>query len=220
MILSLQLFAKSMHPVASACIGDIIVQIESWMSLLGGATRGTILKRITSSSKKDYCYGFNQEDNLILARTESIIEAIFCEDGCETGISFSRFDNSINFLSESVYDGGKLQTYSTFCYIQGSNKVTNCERHCYHYTNKDLIVDWYSYVKCAPNNSICNKQLNYSYYRYIFPLINGKISKGTEYSVYEYCPESRTLKEQTVIGDKVFLVPNGRTYKVNMDRDI
>ncbi len=186
--------------------------------VVGGVNRGKILKRITSLSKKDFWYGFDKNNRLLMIKSKAgaTIEIISYVDNKEIGIGFSELTGNINFVSECIYENSKLKTYSVF--HRNENNINRCERQDYYYENDKMLVDWYTYRNTKLKILKCLTEPHVQYFRYVFPICNGVIKKGTHFTSYEYSNEG--LKEYTTIDGREFKVTNGQSYIINIDRTI
>lgn len=125
--------------------------------VLGNASRGRILKRITSRSKPSYEYGFDKLGQLCIAHylyldefDDNHVEVILHDNKCEIGILFSINKNghtSIESICESVFDDSNRIKSFILGHIVYKNQIDEIEIEKYYYDESGLkTVETYSWV--------------------------------------------------------------------------
>lgn len=141
--------------------------------VIGNCHRGKLLKRVTKRSKPSYRYGFDKEGRL---RTVEYLdetygdtkEFIIYNGSREIGITFTVHDGmpSIDSISESYYEGNRIQEYAYYEYMISTRSVVNYIKEFYKYEKNKLIVE-------------VNARFSLGRERYIFNIENGFLKNYT-----------------------------------------
>jgi len=120
--------------------------------IVGGSSRGRLLKRMTVKSNPAHRYGFNTNDELVIAYTSSAPEIIIRQGQTELGFLLASGDHDITTISESLFrSDGKIASYAYAVCCPGGEKlaVHDYQKEIYTYSDEGLLeaVDaWISYT--------------------------------------------------------------------------
>ncbi len=110
----------------------------------GGIRRGNLVSAVRIRKQPDYTYGFDEMDRLVTVSRENKRELVFYENGVETGLTFAELDREqdIRYLSECVYDGGRILSYTFFILDPQGSAAMTMQKETYAYEEDSITVEW------------------------------------------------------------------------------
>lgn len=141
--------------------------------IAGGVQRGKLVSAARLRKPPDYTYGFDEQDRLVTVLRENERELIFYENGVETGLTFAEpgRESDIRYLSECVYDAGRILSYTFFILDPLGRVATYMQKEDYTYKEDCIAVQWLAFSH--------GKTLRLQKERYVFYTLDGKM---TEYA--------------------------------------
>ncbi len=143
--------------------------------VVGNCKRGKILQKKPTRKNPDYIYGFDAEDKMVMARCRNVAEIIIHLEEVQIGICLYNGD-TIETISECVYDNGKIVSYLYALYNPYKEQITELRREEYTYLENKVIVDWYRL-------DMLDKSIFKNHTRYIFAIEDGYLKS---YTIEEY----------------------------------
>lgn len=115
--------------------------------IAGNARRGKLVSASCIRKPPTYKYGFDADDRLITVSYENERELVFYENGVETGLTFAEpeRDRDIRYLSECVYDGGRILSYAFFILDPLGRAATYMQKENYTYEEDRIAVEWLTF---------------------------------------------------------------------------
>lgn len=141
----------------------------------GNAKRGTLVIPRAQKKRPTYTYGFDKDGQLVTVSWKNEHELIWREDAIEFGMAFreSPHDKSICYLSECVYEGDQLASYTVFLYHPFDKTVSYLSREIYSYSPECLTVEFVQFSNNKP--WLLQKD------KIVFPIENGSL-KGSHHT--------------------------------------
>lgn len=136
--------------------------------VVGNTHRGRLLKN-KPLNKPQYTYGFDENDNLILANSPWSKE-IIVREGTEIGITIS--DGEIQELSECIYEDGRIKSYALSLF-NPDGRIMDLKEERYWYLADELRVE-----ESRVAHGMGHKQIR-EFACYTFPIIDGYIDSYT-----------------------------------------